>query len=81
MKKCLISCVNTYRFNELEDVENFHEELKNNENFELTNFSYTVKAIKQKGEIIEEYYVVKAKLVFTDEKYPEVYYGVEYNEL
>lgn len=38
---------------------------------ELVNFSYTTKYIKSKGEIVEEYQLVKATLQFNEEKAPE----------
>lgn len=77
----LIACTNTYRVHTVEEVEELHEILKNDAKFELRAFSYTTKYIKQKGEIVDEYQVVKAKIVFTDEKYPEVRFEVEYNEV
>ena len=50
--------------------------------FELTAFSYTTKYVKVKGEIVDEYQVVKAKKVFNNEKEPEsmidVKYGVDF---
>ena len=77
----LIACNNTYRVHTVDEVEQLHEELKNDSMFELMAFSYTTKYIKQKGEIVDEYQVVKAKLVFTDEKYPEARFEVEYHEV
>jgi len=34
-----------------------------------------------KGEVIDQYQVVKAKVVFTNEKEPEVQYQEDYNEI
>ncbi|MBQ9657452.1 MAG: hypothetical protein IJV31_01625 [Clostridia bacterium] len=48
--------------------------------FQLTNFSYTTKYIKEKGEIVEEYQIVKAKKVFNEEKFPEGHFYVKYGE-
>ena len=45
---------------------------------ELTNFSYTTKYIKAKGEVIEEYQVVKAKIEFNAEKDPEQHIEVNF---
>ena len=67
----LLNAVNTYRVPTEEAALNLRETLNNLPYGELTSFSYTVKEIKQKGEVIETYYVVKAKLVFTIEKEPE----------
>lgn len=77
----LITCTNTYRVHTVEDAERLHEILKNDSHFELTAFSRTTKTIKQKGEIVDEYQVCKAKLVFTDEKFPDACFEVEYNEV
>ena len=81
MIKYLLSATNTYRVHTVAEVEALHEELKNNPDFELVQFSYTTKDIKVKREIVDQYQVVKAKLVFTNEKEPEVMYEVEYNEV
>lgn len=78
--KYLINAVDTYRVNTVSEVEQLHEELRNDTSFELVSFSYKTKQIKSKGEVVEEYQVVQAKKVFTDEKYPteeiSVYYEV-----
>ena len=81
MIKYLLSATNTYRVHTVAEVEALHEELKNNPDFELVQFSYTTKDVKVKREIVDQYQVVKAKLVFTNEKEPEVMYEVEYNEV
>lgn len=67
----LLNGVNTYRVPTEEAALGLREELNNSPYGELTAFSYTVKEVKQKGEVIDTYYVVKAKLVFTNEKEPE----------
>lgn len=81
MIKYLITTTNTYRVHTVAEVEALHEELKNDSRFELTSFSYTTKDIKEKREVVDQYQLVKAKLVFTSEKEPEVQYEVEYNEV
>lgn len=80
MNKYLINDVTTYRVGTVEEVEALHEELANDPMFQLTNFSYTTKYIKEKGEIVEEYQIVKAKKVFNEEKFPEAHYYVKYGE-
>ena len=50
------------------------------ESFDLTAFSYTTKYIKEKGEIVDEYQIVKAKKVFNNEKEPESRIDVKYEE-
>lgn len=81
MVKYLLKSVNTYRVHTVAEVEQLHEELKHNPLFELTAFSYTTKDIKIKGEVIDQYQVVKAQLVFTNEKEPETQFEVEYHEV
>lgn len=81
MAKYLISAVNTVRVHTVSDVEALHEELKNNPKFELVQFSYTTKDVKVKREVVGQYQLVKYKIIFTDEKEPEVQFEVEYNEV
>ena len=82
MVKYLINDVTTYRVETVKDVEKLHEELLADPSFELTAFSYTTKYVKVKGEIVDEYQVVKAKKVFNNEKEPEsmidIKYGVDF---
>lgn len=77
--KYLISSVDTYRVETVAEVEQLHSELKEDSNFELVSFSYKTKQIKAKGEVIEEYQLVQAKKVFTDEKYPEAQIELSYS--
>ena len=81
MAKYLLNATNVYRVHTVGEVEQLHDELKHDNRFELTAFSYTTKDIKVKGEVIDQYQVVKAKLVFTNEKEPEVQYQEDYNEI
>ena len=78
MAKYLINDVTTYRVGTVEEVEKLHNELLNDNTFELTSFSYTTKYIKVKGEIVDEYQVVKAKKVFNSEKEPDTDVEVKY---
>lgn len=77
----LINAVDTYRVPTVEDVERLHEELLNDSHFQLTAFSYQTKEIKIKGEVVDEYQLVKAKKIFNNEKEPdsniEVFYGTQ----
>ena len=74
----LLKAVDTYRVPTVADVEALHDELLANPTFDLVAFSYKTKYIKAKGEIVEEYQVVSATKVFTDEKSPERTVIVEY---
>ena len=74
----LLKAVDTYRVPTIADVEALHEKLLDDPTFDLTAFSYKTKYIKAKGEVIEEYQVVSATKIFTDEKNPEENFIVTY---
>ena len=74
----LLKAVDTYRVATVADVEALHQELLDDSTFDLTAFSYNTKYIKAKGEIIEEYQVVTATKVFTEEKEPDRTVSVVY---
>lgn len=74
----LLKAVDTYRVPTIADVEILHEQLLDDPTFDLTAFSYKTKQIKAKGEVIEEYQVVTATKIFTNEKDPEDVYTVTY---
>ena len=78
MQKYLINNVLTFRVPTVEDALKLREELQNTDYAELVNFSYRTKYIKAKGEIVEEYQLVKAKLEFNAEKDPEQHILVSY---
>lgn len=70
MARYVINDVTTYRVGTVDEVEQLHNELLQDPRFELTSFSYSNKTTKSKGEVTDEYYVVKAKKVFNEEKDP-----------
>lgn len=70
MSRYLVKTTDVYRVDTLAEVEEFHNELKNNPKFELDSFGYKQKQVKQKGEIVDEYCLVTVKKVFNDEKEP-----------
>lgn len=76
--KYLLKAVDTYRVPTIADVEALHEQLLDDPTFDLTAFSYKTKQIKAKGDVIEEYQVVIATKIFTNEKDPEEVYTVTY---
>ena len=78
MAKYVINDVVTYRVGTVEEVEALHEELLNDSHFQLSAFSYQTKQIKVKGEVVEEYQLVKAKKVFNDEKDPDLDIVINY---
>mgnify|MGYP004637871639 CR=1 FL=1 len=71
MVKYLVKTTMTYRVATVDEVEQLHDDLINNENFSLVGFGYKTKVVKQKGEIVEEYQLVTATVTINDEKEPE----------
>ena len=76
--KYLIKSVHTWVVPTVEDVERLLQELLDDGKFDLTTFSYKTKYIKEKGQIVEEYQVVTATLVFNEEKNPESFVDIQY---
>ena len=78
MSRYLLKAVDTYRVPDETAVETLHDELLNDPTFDLVGFSYKVKQIKVKGQVVEEYMVVQATKQFTNEKDPEEVFTVTY---
>ena len=74
----LISSTDTYRVATVADVEVLHQALLADTHFTLVSFKYQTKVRKEKGEIVDEWQLVTAKKVFTDEKEPEVQMEISY---
>ena len=74
----LVKSVNTWVIPSVEEVEKFHEELRQDSNYQLTSFGYKTKQIKAKGEVVEEYQVVTETRVFNEEKNPDTFVEVGY---
>lgn len=74
----LLKVQNTYRVESEADAIKLKEDLRINSGGKLTAFAYGVKFIKQKGEIIGEYWVCKATIEFNAEKEPERQVKVTY---
>lgn len=68
--KYLVSYNVVYRVPTVKDVLTLREELSNLSYGKLESFSYKEKFIKEKGEIVEEYQQVKAKIIVNEEKEP-----------
>lgn len=77
----LLNTTNTYRVSDESAALKLRDELSNLDYGELTQFSYSLKEVKAKGEVVDTYCVVKAKITFTPEKEPELviypHYGLE----
>ena len=78
MSRYVISDTTVYRVPDVAAVEELHQELLDDGNFQLVGFSYKTKQIKVKGEVVEEYQVVTAKRVFNEEKDPEDKVDISY---
>ena len=78
MSRYVISDTTVYRVPDVAAVEELHQELLDDGNFQLVGFSYKTKQIKVKGEVVEEYQVVTAKRVFNEEKDPEYKIDISY---
>lgn len=77
--KYLISVVETIRVANVNEVEKLHTALKEDKRFELKKFEYSHKEVKSKGEVIDEYELVKATLIFNNEKEPLCSVEIDYN--
>lgn len=77
----LLKVTNTYRVATEQEALNLRERLRNESNGTLTAFSYAVKYVKQKGEIIDEYYVCKATIEFNAERDPERFVSTKYEDV
>jgi hypothetical protein len=81
MNEYLLKVTNVYRVPTVEDALALRESLQQTiTNGELQAFSYTTKYVKAKGEIIDEYQVVKATIVFNEEKEPDLYIQATYTD-
>lgn len=78
MSKYLLKVENVYRVPTVDDALKLRAELEKTEFGELVSFSYTTKYIKAKGQIVEEYQLVKAKVQFNEEKEPEQHIEPKY---
>ncbi len=67
----LLDVVNTYRVDNEQEALKLREELNQIPYSMLINFSYSLKEVKSKGEIVDSYCLVKAKLQFNDVKEPD----------
>ncbi len=80
MNEYLLKVTNVYRVPTVEDALELRERLQLTKCGELSSFSYTTKYVKAKGEIIDEYQLVKATIVFTEEKNPDLHVTAKYDE-
>lgn len=63
-----------YRLETIDEVKQFEQDVRDKaakENYTIAAFAYTRKEVKAKGEIIDEFFVIKVTSVFNDAKNPE----------
>lgn len=77
--KYLCQVVETIRVSNVNEVEKLHTELKEDKRFELKKFEYAHKEVKSKNEVIDEYELVKATLVFNNEKEPSCSVNIDFD--
>lgn len=81
MSKYLISTTETYRVDYENEVDALIEEAKQDNKFELTKYNCQHRELKQKGEVVDQWFKVTLNKVMTDEKEPsgriQVKYGLE----
>ena len=78
MSKYLLETIEKYRVDSESGVSLLIDEAKNDNRYALAKYTSTHKERKQKGEIIDEYYVVTLVKKFDNEKEPVGEASVEY---
>ena len=78
--KYLISTTEIYRADNEAEAVQLIEEAKQDNHFILAKYSSQFKERKQKGEVVDSWYQVSLKKVFTDEKEPEFSCQVVYTD-
>lgn len=81
MAKYLLAVSEKYRVDTEPEAQTLIEEAKHDRAYILSKYDCTYKEIKQKGEVIDDYFLVTLTKKFTEEKEPEaqisITYGVE----
>ena len=80
MSRHLISTTEVYRVDSEAECAEIIDAAKRNPQFELKKYTSVKKERKQKGEVIDSWYQVSLKKVFTDEKEPEFSCKVSYSD-
>ena len=81
MTEYLLKVQNTYRVSTEAEAIQLKEKLRNESGGNLTAFQYAVKYIKQKGEIVGEYWICKATIEFNAERDPERFVSTSYEDI
>ncbi len=64
-----------YRIDTIAEVVKFREELQSQaaqDGYSLSAFGYSEKLVKEKGEVVDSYYIVKATFTINDPKEPTI---------
>lgn len=77
----LLQVTEIYRLANEAEVEQFLQELKSDNRFEVAKYSSQKRYLKAKGEIIDEWIKFTVTLKFNDEKEPETEVKSEYEIL
>lgn len=75
MRHYVIKNTAEYRVETIEDVVAFREELQKQaaqDGYSLSTFSYSEKLVKEHGEVISNYYLIKAIFTVNDHKEPVI---------
>lgn len=78
MTNYLINTVETWRVRDIDSVKALQEEVNNDPRYEVKKFEYQSKEVKEKGDIVDEYQLVKITKSFNDPKFPNTQYDIEY---
>lgn len=76
--KYLCKTTEVYRVDSAKEAEALIDSAKKEKTFSLAKYSTEYKERKQKGEVIDAWYVVTLNKVFTDMKEPEEQFEVSY---
>lgn len=80
MSKFLVTTTEVYRVQTETEVTNMIEEAKQNKLFELAKYSCVKKEVKQKGEVVDEYFQLTMTKSFNNIKEPSRYIEVGYED-
>lgn len=81
----LISVTENYRVNSDAEVTQIIESAKKSSDYELSKYNYSIKEVKQKGEVVDSWYKLSLTKIFQSEKEPfrvvDISYGIDELEI
>lgn len=75
MRHFVLKNTTEYRIDTIAEVVKFREELQSQaaqDGYSLSAFGYSEKLVKEKGEVVDSYYIVKATFTINDPKEPTI---------